>query len=87
MAKPTAINDQITDTVSQTNVTTIASAPAVATASLYQVLSSSLSLAIQNCVTNQQQLNSILLASTTSCVSHLLDTEIKSVKKQPKNNK
>lgn len=87
MAKPTAINDQATDALSQTNVTAIASAPAVATASLYQVLSSSLSLAIQNCVTNQQQLNSILLASTTSCVSHLLDTKVKSVKIQPKNNK
>ena len=87
MAKPTAINDQITDAVSQTNVTAIASAPAVATASLYQVLSSSLSLAIQNCVTNQQQLNSILLASTASCVSHLLDTNIKTSNKQPKNNK
>lgn len=81
MAFPTSVNDQITDAISQSSVSVISEAPAVAIANLYQVLSSSLSIAIQNSVANQQQMNSISLASTTSCVNYLLNTNNKSTKK------
>ncbi len=75
---PTAVNNQITDSVSQSNVEVVASAPAVSIGSLYQVLSSSLTLAIQNAVANQQNLNSVSDATTSSCVKYLLESKSKS---------
>ncbi|PHS08760.1 MAG: RebB like protein [Kordia sp.] len=74
MAFPTSVNDQITDSVTQSSIAVISNAGPLALSSLYQVLSSSLSLAIQNAVTNQQQLNTIGNAATVSCVDYLLNT-------------
>ena len=74
MAFPTSVNDQITDSVTQSNTTVLSNAAPIALSSLYQVLSSTLSLAIQNAVTNQQQLNTISNAATASCVNYILDT-------------
>lgn len=81
MADRNSVNDQITDAVSQTNVTNVAGAPAQALASLYQILSSSLSLAVHNAVSNQQQLQQISLASTSSCIAYLLDKDTEQVVK------
>ena len=75
MAYPTSVNDQITDSVSQSNVEVVASSSAVSVGSLYQVLSSSLTLAIQNAVANQQNLNTISDATTSSCVNYLLQSK------------
>jgi Killing trait len=59
MAIPTAVNGQITDAVTQSNVNVLASAPAMALGSLYQAMASSMSLAAQNATYAQQQANTI----------------------------
>lgn len=65
-------NNPITDKVTQENVTVVASAPAVAAASSFQALSHSLGLAFENAVYNQQQINVVNMATTSSCVAHML---------------
>lgn len=80
MAFPTAVNDQITDSVTQSNVQVTASASAQAIGSLYQIFASSLSLAVQNAAANQQNANALNNAVTTSCVNYLLDTDNSSKK-------
>jgi hypothetical protein len=72
MAFPTAVNDQITDSVTQSNVQVLSSSPAQAIGSLYQIYAGSLSIAIQNATANQQHANTINSAVTTSCVNFLL---------------
>lgn len=72
MATPTSVNNQIIDTVTDSNVTVVASAPAAAAASSFQALSHSLSLAMENAAYNQQQVNVINMATTSSCVAHML---------------
>ena len=72
MAYPTPVNDQITDSVTQSNVEVLGSSPAQAMASLMQVLSSSLSIAVENTVANQQNANNINSAVTSMCVNTLL---------------
>ena len=72
MAIPTAVNGQITDSVTQSNVEVLASSPAVAMSMLYQTMASSLSLAVQNAVANQQNMNNISSAVTTKCVETLI---------------
>ncbi len=54
MADPTAVNAQITDAVTQTNVKVVAEAPAQAIAALYQIASHSAGLSLQNAVYSQQ---------------------------------
>ncbi|GAB3355770.1 RebB family R body protein [Lysobacter tyrosinilyticus] len=72
MAFPTAVNDQITDAVTQANVKVLADAPAVAMGSLYQTLAQSMGTAAQNAVAHQQNANSVALAVTTRCVNALV---------------
>jgi len=55
----TTVNAQITDAVTQTNVKVLAEAPAQAMATLYQVASHSNGLAMENAVSNQQNLNQL----------------------------
>jgi len=55
----TTVNAQITDAVTQTNVKVLAEAPAQAMATLYQVSSHSNGLAMENAVSNQQNLNQL----------------------------
>jgi hypothetical protein len=74
MALPTAINGQITDSVSQTNVQTIASAPAVAMSSLYQAAAHSMGLAAQNATHAQQQANTLAGAVTALCSQMLTNS-------------
>jgi hypothetical protein len=62
MADPTAVNSQITDAVTQTNVKVVAEAPAQSIASLYQVASHATGLSLQNAVHSQQALNQIMTA-------------------------
>jgi hypothetical protein len=77
MAYPTFVNDQITDAVTQNNVTTIAESASVATGQLFQAASSSLANAIQNAAFGQQQANVVGQATTTQGVNLLyaIDTE------------
>ena len=77
MAYPTFVNNQITDAVTQSNVTILGQSAAVATSNLYQAASSALANAIQNATFGQQQSNLIHQATTTQGVNliYAVDTE------------
>ena len=72
MAFPTSINDQITDSVTQSNVKVVGEAPAAAMGSLYQTIAQATGAAAQNAVANQQNGNTVALATTTRCVDVLV---------------
>lgn len=72
MAFPTAVNDQITDAVTQTNVKVLGDAPAQAMASLYQTTAQALANAAQNAVSQQQATDVLGAALTTRCVVLLI---------------
>jgi hypothetical protein len=76
MAFPTAVNDQITDSVTQANVKVLADAPAVAMGNLYQATAQALANAAHNSTTAQQQASVTAQAATTMGVATLysLDT-------------
>jgi len=76
MAFPTAVNSQITDSVTQANVQVLGSAPAVAMGSLFQATAQALSNAAHNATIAQQQTNLAAQAATTMGVALLysLDT-------------
>ena len=69
MALETALNSQITDAVTQANVKLLADSPALSLSNLYQMVSQSLGLSVQNAVMSQQQSNIIHQASTTQGVN------------------
>ncbi|HEY1749643.1 MAG TPA: RebB family R body protein [Caulobacteraceae bacterium] len=71
MALPTPVNGQITDTVSQTNVTVLGEAPAMALSSLFQASAQSFALMMQNAASAQQQVNITAQAVTTQGVAML----------------
>jgi hypothetical protein len=72
MAFPTSVNDQITDAVTQGNVSVLGDAPAVAMANLYQAVAQALANAAHNATSAQQQNNILAQAATTRCVQALL---------------
>lgn len=77
MALPTAVNSQITDSVTQGNVKVLGDSPALSLSNLYQVISQSLGLAAQNSVFAQQHTNIVHQAATTQGVNliYSIDTE------------
>lgn len=75
MAIDTAVNSQITDSVTQANVKVLGDSPALSLSNLYQMISQSLGLAAQNAVTSQQQTNIIHQAATTQGVSLLYSVD------------
>lgn len=72
MAFPTAVNSQITDAVTQTNVKVVGDAPAMALGNLYQATAQALANAAHNATSAQQQANVLAEAVTTRCVQALL---------------
>jgi hypothetical protein len=72
MAFPTAINDQITDSVSQANTKVLGDAPAVGMGNLFVATGQALSNAAHNASNNQQQSYVTMQASTTQGVGTLL---------------
>ena len=76
MAYPTAVNNQITDAVTQSNVQVLADAPAVAMGNLYQATAQALANAAHNATAAQQQANIVAQAATVMGVATLysLDT-------------
>lgn len=76
MAFPTAVNDQITDTVTQVNTQSLAISPAVAMGNLYQATAQALANAAHNATMAQQQMYVTAQAATTAGVALLysLDT-------------
>ena len=73
MAFPTAVNDQITDSITQSNLSVLGISPAQAIGALYQSMAHSSGLAAENAVANQQNSNSISSAVVSKCVAKLLD--------------
>ncbi len=71
MAFPTAVNDQITDSVTQSNVKVLGDAPAIAMGNLFQATAQALANAAHNATTAQQQTNVTAQAATTMGVSTL----------------
>lgn len=71
MAYPTAVNDQITDAVSQVNTKVLGDAPAVAMGNLFTATSQALSNAAHNATHNQQQTNVTAQSATTQGISTL----------------
>ncbi len=76
MAFPTSVNDQITDSVTQSNVKVLGDAPALALGNLYQATSQALGNSAHNATTAQQQTAVTAQAATTMGVAILysLDT-------------
>lgn len=72
MAFPTSVNSQITDAVTQANVSVLGDSPAVALGNLYQAVAQALSNAAHNATNAQQQNNTLAQAVTTRCVQALL---------------
>lgn len=76
MAFPTAVNDEITDAITQSNVKVVGEAPAMALANLYQTMAHSTGLAFENAVNAQNQQNILAQTATTQGVMQIyaLDT-------------
>ena len=72
MADNTHVNSQITDAITQANLTNVGQAPGIAVGALSQSLSMSLSMMFANAVTAQQQMNTIAEASTARSVAAIL---------------
>lgn len=68
MAFPTAVNSQITDAVTQSNVKVVGEAPALAMGSIYQTLAHSTGILYANAVAAQQQMNTLAQAATNQGV-------------------
>ncbi len=62
------VNSQITDAVTQTNVNVVAESPAQAMGSLYQMAAHANGMAMQNSVSNQQNLNQLNAAIVSNAV-------------------
>lgn len=71
MAFPTAVNSQITDSITQTNLKVLGDAPAIAMGNLYQATAQALANAAHNATTAQQQNNISAQAATTMGVATL----------------
>lgn len=69
----TAVNEQITDAVTQTNVKVLGEAPAQSMAMVYQTLAHSISLAMQNAQQAQGGLQQIGNAVTSSAVTMIMN--------------
>lgn len=65
MADNTAVNSQITDSVTQVNTKVLGDAPAIAMGNLYQATAQALGLAALNATNAQQQSNMTAQATTT----------------------
>jgi Killing trait len=75
MAFPTAVNDQITDSVTQANVEALGEAPAIAMGNLYQATAQALANAAHNATNAQQQSYVTAQAATTMGVATLFSID------------
>jgi hypothetical protein len=75
MAFPTAVNSQITDSISQANTEVVGTAPAVAMGNLFVATGQALSNAAHNATNNQNQSYVTMQASTTQAISTLLGVD------------
>jgi Killing trait len=75
MAKDTPVNSQITDAVTQSNLTVLGNAPAQSMATAYQLLAQSVGVSMQNAVANQQNMNTIDSAIVSQGISLLFNLD------------
>ncbi|KLD69354.1 RebB family R body protein [Xanthomonas pisi] len=75
MAFPTAVNDQITDAVTQSNVKVIGQAPAMAMATIYQSMAHATGILFQNAVAAQQQRNTLAQSATNQGVMQIYSVD------------
>jgi len=75
MAFPTAVNDQITDAVTQSNVKVIGEAPAFAMGSIYQSMAHSTGILFENAVSAQQQQNTLAQAAANQGVMQIYSVD------------
>lgn len=75
MAFPTAVNSQITDSVTQVNVKVLGDAPAMAMGNLFQATNQALGNAAHNASTAIQQTNVTAQAATTMGVAILYSVD------------
>jgi hypothetical protein len=75
MAFPTAVNDQVTDSVSQVNTKVLGDSPAIAMGNLFVATSQALSNAAHNATNNQQQSYVTMQTSTTQGVATMLSID------------
>ena len=68
MAQPTALNSQITDAVTQSNVKVLGDSPAMAMGAVFQSLAHSTGILYENAVSSQQQLAIAAQAATNQGV-------------------
>ena len=59
MAGDTPVNSQITDAITQTNLTILGGAPAQSMGTVYQVMAQAVGVSMQNAVANQHSMNTI----------------------------
>ena len=71
MSFPTAVNDQITDAVTQSNVKVVGEAPAMALGTIYQTMAHSTGILFENAVSAQQQQNALALAASNMGVMQI----------------
>lgn len=72
MADTSSVNGMITDAVTQTNVMVLGESPAQALSNLYQMATHANGMAMQNSVSNQQnlnQLNPVIVADAIKMLS------------------
>ncbi|WP_169569635.1 RebB family R body protein [Sneathiella limimaris] len=75
MANDTPVNSQITDAVTQSNMTALGNAPAQSMATAYQLLAQSVGVSMQNAVANQQNMNTIDSAIVSQGISLLFNLD------------
>lgn len=73
MAFPTAVNDQVTDSVTQVNTKVLGDNPSIAMGNLFIATSQALSNAAHNAAYGQQQAMVVWQAATTQGVDGLMD--------------
>ncbi|WP_417451214.1 RebB family R body protein [Kordiimonas sp.] len=71
MAMPTPVNGQITDAITQANVTTLGQSPSMAVGVLSQSLAQSLSILYANSVSAQNNMSVVAQAATARAVTAL----------------
>jgi len=70
-----SVNSQITDAVTQTNTMNIGLAPANSMATLYQTMAQSMGTALQNSVSNQQNVNTVNLAALSQNIQLIMQPQ------------
>ena len=75
MAFPTAVNDQVTDAVTQSNVKVLGDAPAMAMGAIFQSLAHSTGILYENAISAQQQLAISSQAATNQGVIQLYSVD------------